>query len=230
MSKHVASFFLAAACALGCRNVLQRAGPAAHVAASSPDPAVPFQANGMAQLSERAPSLAPAQAGPPRASDGEWKQARTKPQERKGQPAVPEKKQPAVAVVGGHPPGTADHVAREAPANAGRQVIRATADAKTIAPPRARTSPKPEKGMARAKPPARLLEKVPSPDRRAEGLYPQLWYGAASVLGALFAYILAPLMVEFMKHRLGFGRHPSEWAKPVPRAGPPCSRIRQNSG
>jgi hypothetical protein len=71
------------------------------------------------------------------------------------------------------------------------------------------------KGIKEQERPPRALERTPIPDHRPEGLSGQVWYCAASILGAMFAYVLAPLIVEFMKHRMGFGRHQHDWGKQV---------------
>jgi hypothetical protein len=65
-----------------------------------------------------------------------------------------------------------------------------------------------------AKPDARTTEDNPSigestgsssSDWSTQGLSKEAWYGIGTICGALFTSILAPLLVDFIKHCIGFG-------------------------
>jgi hypothetical protein len=66
-----------------------------------------------------------------------------------------------------------------------------------------------------AKPDIRKTEERPSiadgagsvsiSDSASQGLSKEAWYGIVTICGALFTSILAPLLVDFIKHCIGFG-------------------------
>jgi hypothetical protein len=65
-----------------------------------------------------------------------------------------------------------------------------------------------------AKPEVRKTEEHPSiaesadsfnSDWTSQGLSKEAWYGIGTICGALFTSILAPLLVDFIKHCIGFG-------------------------
>jgi hypothetical protein len=44
-------------------------------------------------------------------------------------------------------------------------------------------------------------------DQASQGLSKEAWYGIGTICGALFTSILAPLLVDFIRHCVGFGSH-----------------------
>jgi hypothetical protein len=48
---------------------------------------------------------------------------------------------------------------------------------------------------------------VSSSDQASQGLSKEAWYGIGTICGALFTSILAPLLVDFIRHCVGFGSH-----------------------
>jgi hypothetical protein len=52
---------------------------------------------------------------------------------------------------------------------------------------------------------ATVPPKASSPEK--QDFSKEIWCGIGTIFGALFTYILAPLLVDLIKHRVGIGGH-----------------------
>jgi hypothetical protein len=94
-------------------------------------------------------------------------------------------------------------------------------------------------GVARTGP-AGPLEQPLGPGQQSKDVPAQAWYLLASIWGALFTYIVAPLVVDFIRSRMKAGRRHRSRRKPAPPSGPatgsqyvtsaaPCSGAPESS-
>lgn len=195
MNKHAAWMFLLATCTLGCKSVTQRTEPEAQVVSYSPAAQLSAPRPALAQATDPTPHIILAR---PESARGRDAQSDQVPQNAR--PAENQSKSTALET---------DNQTSAVLADA-RKIVGAIVDAERmilhgLAAMQRVHEGAGEEPMSLAPQP----EKIPASSQTPEqGLSTKtVLYCIASIWGTLFTCILAPLVLDFLRQRLGIGRH-----------------------
>lgn len=236
MNKCAVWLCLASAGTLGCRNVLPGLRTEAHFAPPTQAAMATFPTQAPPVSSEPASRGETPTKGSAKATDVERRHIPTRatPNESTPSPATSRKPRQALAVARVSGANALD-VAKAVVGNVVRPLVGPLAEAQNavfrsiIAIPLAATMPA-KQAPQEDSPAHQPVQALDAEHLAQQEAFTKLWYTLVSIGGALFTYILAPLIVDFIKLHLPWGRRqpdrgevtqPKEEAEHTTRKGTP---------
>jgi hypothetical protein len=198
--KRATCLILALACTSGCKNIAQMIRPPQSPPATVTEPP-------LVKLSEARPEDSPANDG--RKVDAS---VHAKPQEANAKPV--ENQGRAGSVVADQSGATAGRLRKDTFCNAGprpeatRNNLAKSNSKETSQAMRLADKPTAKPGLHKTEDQRSVADAAGSlsnSDQASQGLSKEAWYGIGTICGALFTSILAPLLVDFIRHCIGFG-------------------------
>jgi hypothetical protein len=210
MKKYAACLYFTAACTLGCRNLAQRTGPEAHACLSSQAVSATSLKPALAKLTVNIPETDPAKGSSAKAQNTETEHALTKTTLKaiETTPAALQKDRGTVAVAGVLGPTSKDAL-EDALCNGVRRAVRAAVDVEIVVSHSVAASFLAAtifmKDVEEKQWFAHQQVRNPHSDQALQpDVAKKVWYCLVWIGGAVFTSILAPLIVELIKLRLGF--------------------------